>query len=96
MDLWQYHSTTCVCGCKLWDYVHLFTLLLNRAIVIGIKYGTFSDQRFEILRKIKLGIDFLNKKLLMFMIFCNEPEYIEINLLRSFRFFEIEEKKFNI
>ena len=46
---------------ELWDYVHIFTLMINRAIVIAIKYGTFSDRRFEILRKIKLGLKFLNE-----------------------------------
>ena len=81
---------------ELWDYVHLFILLFNRAIVIATKYGTFSDQRFEILRKVKLGLKFLNDKLLLFMILKNEPEFIERSLIRSFKHFEIEDKKFTI
>ena len=43
----------------MWNYCHVFTLILSRAIVIGVKYGDYSDETFQILRKIKLSDEML-------------------------------------
>ena len=37
-----------------WDYIHIFTLVLARAVVIGVKYGSYSDESFQILRKLRI------------------------------------------
>ena len=39
---------------KIWDYCHLIILIMARAFVVGVKYGTFSDQYFYIYRHVKL------------------------------------------
>ena len=53
---------------NFWDYFHLINILLNRTIVIGIKYGTFSNEYFEIIRKTKLDVSFIDDRLLRLMI----------------------------
>ena len=43
-----------VVAINYWDYFHLLTLTISRAVIIGVKYGTFSDEHFYIMRHVKL------------------------------------------
>ena len=62
--MYQWHMATTedpkiVVPNNMWNYCHVFTLILSRAIVIGVKYGDYSDETFQILRKIKLSDEML-------------------------------------
>ena len=64
--LWQNDEN--VSPINLWDYCHIITLILCRAIVVGVKYGSYSDESFEILRKIRLPFSLLKDALVFTMI----------------------------
>ena len=80
----------------IWDYAHIAVLILARAFVVGVKYGTFSDQYFQIFRAIKLPVEMLRNGLIFFMINMGNTKTIEEELLNSFKYFEIEEDEFMI
>ena len=72
---------------NLWDFCHIITLILCRAIVVGVKYGSYSDESFEILRKIRLPLTLLSDALVFSMINKKDPFYIEEQIKRSLKTF---------
>ena len=62
-----------VVGINYWDYCHLITIILSRCINVGVKYGFYSDEHFQILRKIDLRKLFILEKLIIPMILNTNP-----------------------
>ena len=71
-------------------------MILSRILIIGTKYGMYSEEHFDVLRKVKLSLDFLANQLVFFQANNPKSDFHLINLDEILEAMEIDEKVFNI
>ena len=71
-------------------------MMLSRILIIGTKYGMFSEEHFDILRKIKLSPEFLASQLVFSQANNIASDFHLIQLDEILESMEIDEKVFNI
>ena len=71
-------------------------MLFSRILIISVKYGTYSVEHFDILRKVRLDIAFLSSQLVAIQANNPEADFHLDNINEIIESMEIDEHIFKI
>ena len=81
---------------NLWEYTHVAAMIVCRCVVMGAKYGMFSNEQFMLLRNLKMSGTFRMNRLIMVMLTNKNTDFQLDKLRTDFEALEIEETEFNV
>ena len=71
-------------------------MMFSRILIISIKYGTYSIEHFDVLRKVRLDIEFLASQLVFTQANNAEADFHEENIDEIIESMEIDEHVFKL
>ena len=78
------------------DMLPVIVIMINRCCVISIKYGYYSDQHYNLKRKIKFDLDFLIHDLISITLHDFEVKKLRKRIIASLKNLGIQESQFYI
>jgi hypothetical protein len=79
-----------------WDFINLIPIVVVRAVIIGVKYGFYSDDHLDILYKFKFSAKFLSSNLIGTIVNDKEPKFIYKKFKDVIEYLEIDLDTFYI